>query len=234
MHGWRTDSPGVWGTSQGPHSCLSLPPSEARDAPQLRWRSWALPLSWALPSPCCWNFVTWFRKVCMDTGAMNSCPCHIQSKLLHCRSLQPLTLGSFLPPLLKWPLSPGKDGVRGWWCDIEIPFKAKHPISYFSARWLVMSLYINPHLLQKEASLLRVESCTNLWWKDKNLRYHLLLTVPLAEWENQVLPCGLTWAAMAFWPCNSIINEFLKSSQGGGYSHNLCSVTTAAEHIPAE
>lgn len=136
-----------------------IPHSEANDAPQSRVE---------LPEPppllLLKFWLPWFYKgVCIYTvtSAMNSCPCQIQSKLFHCRCLW--LLGAFCPLFWNDPWAWAGVG-KGWRCYIDIPFKAKHSnLIYVSAWWLVMSLCINHHVLQEEASLMRVESCTNLW-----------------------------------------------------------------------
>ena len=78
-------------------------------------------------------------------------PCYVQTTLPLYSHQLPLALIIFLPPLLsQYPWALG--GVKDW-----------HSSLLFFTLWLLVSLCVNHHLLQNEASMMKVNQRTNIW-----------------------------------------------------------------------
>lgn len=73
------------------------------------------------------------------------------------RSLSPLALRVFLPPLMYYSL-----GFRGRGCAIDVPTEAAPTIAFFSTFWLFVGFYNHFHLLQ-EVSFMRCQRYTYLY-----------------------------------------------------------------------
>lgn len=156
-YAWGGPSPAAWVTSPAPHSSLrshrccsaqggtSFPESP----PPLLLQFW---LTWSYKGLCIRSQGLWIHVPVISS---QSCfTADVYSLWL---------LGVFCP--LFWHDPWAWAGVgKGWRCYTDSPFKAKHSnLIYVSAWWLVLSLCINHHVLQREASLMRAERCTNLW-----------------------------------------------------------------------
>jgi hypothetical protein len=48
-------------------------------------------------------------------------------------------------------------------CDKNIPWIAEYSTISHSAHWPVVELCVNYHMMQEEASLVRVKGCSELW-----------------------------------------------------------------------
>lgn len=99
---------------------------------------------------------TWF----VQTVTAATSPCvqwcrHVQTIIILCMHALPRAFTIFLSFLLLWFLS-----LRERRYDRAIPFASSHSMVYLFAQWPVVGLCTTYH--KKEASLMRVEGCTNL------------------------------------------------------------------------
>lgn len=97
-----------------------------------------------------WDFVSSADLVCVVKFTVSpsvQLPCCVQ-KVLFCCTHLPLALTLFLPALMQWSPSLGRQGN-----DICVPLRAKHSTLFFSAPWPVVGLCVSNysnHLLQKK------------------------------------------------------------------------------------
>lgn len=67
--------------------------------------------------------------------------------------------------------------------DIDAPFVNEYSTDASSILLLFVNFYVNYHLMLKETSWIRSESCTNLWmWRYEFIR----LTDSMSVWQNDI------------------------------------------------
>lgn len=147
----------AWLTYEGPHPWVKLTPL-LQQLLVISSCSSSCGICCLPPFPC-WSF-RWFELACWHNSASLyvDLPFCVQTTLVPCSHPLPPTLIVFLSPLSQWFPDLGRRR-----CDIDVFYMAEHSIVCCSLYLELLWLCVHHHLLEKEASLRRVEVCFNLW-----------------------------------------------------------------------
>lgn len=95
-----------------------------------------------------WTFLGLLHVVITAVSSYVQLPCYIWRTLSPCIHSRLLTLAVFLSPFLHWALSLGRGASSS-----DVPFRAKHSAVSYSLLSVHLMIYVDHHLLQREAPL---------------------------------------------------------------------------------